>query len=76
MQQRKGVARKMLKGYKVMIQNLLPNVKSMNLICKQDLTELYKGVGFELLGPSEVVHGKDQWYEMRCLLHPKASTVL
>ena len=76
MQQRKGIARRMLQGYKVMIQNMLPHIRSMNLICKQNLIELYRGAGFELLGPSEVVHGKDQWYEMRQLLHPEASTVL
>ena len=76
MQQRKGIARRMLQGYKVMIQNMLPHIRSMNLICKQNLIELYMGACFELLGPSEVVHGKDQWYEMRQLLHPEASTVL
>ena len=76
MQRRKGIARRMLQGYKVMIQNLLPHIRSMNLICKQDLIKLYRGAGFELLGPSVVVHGKDQWYEMRQLLHPEASTVL
>lgn len=31
----------------------------------QDLIGLYKQSGFHLLGPSEVVHGKDQWYEMQ-----------
>ena len=25
---------------------------------------LYQGVGFQLIGPSGVVHGKDTWLEM------------
>lgn len=25
---------------------------------------LYEGAGFRLLGPSDVVHGKDPWYDM------------
>ena len=68
-QRRKGIARRMLQGYKVMIQNMLPQVQSMNLICKLDLIVLYKGAGFEVLGPSEVIHGKDQWYEMKQVLN-------
>jgi hypothetical protein len=29
------------------------------------LKGFYTSCGFELIGPSAVVHGKDQWYEMR-----------
>ena len=39
-------------------------VTSVRLISKQHLTLLYAGAGFTNLGPSSVVHGKDQWIEM------------
>jgi arylalkylamine N-acetyltransferase len=34
------------------------------IICKEYLVEFYKGCGFDMVGPSPVVHGKEQWYEM------------
>lgn len=35
------------------------------LICKEPLVPLYAGAGFQLVGPSDVVHGRDPWFEMR-----------
>jgi hypothetical protein len=26
--------------------------------------QLYRGAGFDLVGPSDVVHGADPWFEM------------
>lgn len=73
-QRRKGIAKRMLQGYRMMVQSMLPQVRSMHLICKQDLIELYRSAGFDLIGPSEVVHGKDQWYEMRQALDPEGDS--
>ncbi|CAN0077984.1 unnamed protein product, partial [Sphacelaria rigidula] len=42
-----------------------PRVKRICLIAKSKLLHMYAGVGFTLRGPSSVVHGKDQWFEMR-----------
>lgn len=42
-----------------------PRVKRICLIAKSKLLHMYAGVGFALRGPSSVVHGKDQWFEMR-----------
>ena len=45
--------------------DLYPQVKSRNLICKQEQIRLFQSAGFELVGPSDMVRGKRQWYEMR-----------
>ena len=36
----------------------------MLLICKEPLVALYSKAGFQVVGPSEVVHGADPWIEM------------
>ena len=69
---RKGIAKRMLQAYVVMIQNLLTQVQSIHLLCKEGLIELYKSAGFQLRGPSSVVHGKEQWFEMRRIVHSEA----
>ena len=61
---RKGVATRMLKAYLLMVQQTLPEVQCLRLICKKDLVPLYTTAGFEMIGPSDVQHGKDPWYEM------------
>jgi len=45
-------------------------LKAILLICHEELVELYRKVGFELVGKSQVLHGPREWYEMRCVLHP------
>ena len=64
---RKGLAKKMLQVHQQWMPHLLPQVKSRTLICKQDLIGLFQSAGFELLGPSEIVHGKREWYEVKQL---------
>lgn len=54
----------MLQGYVLMVQHMLPAVREIRLICKTDLIGLYTAAGFELVGPSDVEHGKDPWFEM------------
>jgi hypothetical protein len=41
------------------------NLIQILLICKSDLINFYQNVGFYLIGESEVVHGKDKWFEMK-----------
>jgi len=43
-------------------------VDQMALICKAHLIKFYESCGFALVGPSAVVHGKDQWFECRLRL--------
>ncbi len=35
------------------------------LICKHHLIPFYKTCGFQLVGESAVVHGKEKWFEMK-----------
>ncbi|KAF9915535.1 hypothetical protein BX616_005963 [Lobosporangium transversale] len=48
----------------------LPTVRleRVLLIAHKELISLYTGVGFELVGKSEVEHGPDPWFEMTCTL--------
>ena len=55
-----------------MIRNMLTQVQSIHLLCKEGLVELYTTAGFQLLGPSSVVHGKEQWFEMRQIVRSEA----
>lgn len=63
--QRKGIASRMLKAYLQFVQQSCPQVFSIQLICKKNLVSLYESAGFTLKGPSSVVHGKDQWYDLQ-----------
>ena len=48
----------------VVDERLWPEVERVRLLCKRELIGFYEGVGFRMVGPSEVEHGADQWYEM------------
>ena len=61
---RGGVGRDMVASY-VERHRDAPEVERLLLICKQHLIAFYAGTGFELIGPSVVVHGQDPWFEMR-----------
>eukprot|EP00457_Paulinella_chromatophora_P013705 gb/GEZN01014036.1/.p1 GENE.gb/GEZN01014036.1/~~gb/GEZN01014036.1/.p1 ORF type:complete len:245 (+),score=51.97 gb/GEZN01014036.1/:151-885(+) len=64
-----GLGSAMLKHYIRHVQQLAHRskdkkvVKKILLITKKNLISFYEGVGFNLYGPSSVVHGKMQWYE-------------
>lgn len=66
--QRKGIASRMLKAYLRYVQQSCPQARSVQLICKKNLIALYESAGFTLTGPSPVVHGQDQWYDLQVLL--------
>mmetsp|Transcript_28892 Transcript_28892/g.63632 ORF Transcript_28892/g.63632 Transcript_28892/m.63632 type:complete len:174 (+) Transcript_28892:44-565(+) len=63
---RQGLALKMLAKYKEHLASLGKDVcERALLMCKQNLVELYTKGGFTMVGPSPVVHGADQWFEMK-----------
>lgn len=61
---RRGVATRVLRAFLAYVQQSTPTLEEVRLICKEPLTGLYQGAGFRLLGPSDVVHGQDPWFEM------------
>ncbi|XRB14651.1 N-acetyltransferase domain-containing protein [Pseudoscourfieldia marina] len=66
-QRKNGLGAAMLRAYVRFIdaQKEQSGVKEMRLLCKEHLIKFYEGGGFELIGKSDVVHGKDTWFEMR-----------
>jgi len=65
---RRGLATAMLKRYIKFMDKLHPFISTLTLICKHELISLYAGAGFSYIGKSDVVHGKDQWFEMSVTL--------
>jgi len=61
---RKQIGTKTLKAYMRWITTATPQVERVLLLCKRSLIGFYEGAGFKMVGESDVVHGKDQWYEM------------
>ncbi|GJP75951.1 hypothetical protein CLOP_g6349 [Closterium sp. NIES-67] len=64
---RQGIGSRLLRAYIKHVSSIEePVLQSIRLLCKKPLLGFYKRVGFSLVGPSSVVHGRDQWFE--CLL--------
>ena len=61
---RQGLGRRMLRHYVEEVQGK-EQVRAIALICKEYLVDFYKQCGFVMVGPSDVEHGADPWYEMR-----------
>ena len=61
---RKQIGTKTLKAYMRWITTATPQVERVLLLCKRNLIGFYEGAGLKMVGESDVVHGKDQWYEM------------
>mmetsp|Transcript_22286 Transcript_22286/g.69787 ORF Transcript_22286/g.69787 Transcript_22286/m.69787 type:complete len:470 (+) Transcript_22286:110-1519(+) len=59
---RRGVARRALREYADWARRD-GTIRSMKLIAKAALLGLYRSVGFEIVGPSGIVHGREQWFE-------------
>ncbi|PNW70672.1 hypothetical protein CHLRE_17g729750v5 [Chlamydomonas reinhardtii] len=60
---RRGLATRMLRAYTAYVAATSPDLTGIRLLTKQNLIPLYEGAGFTLLGPSDVEHGADLWYE-------------
>lgn len=54
----------MLKKYLKHMPGALPHLKECRLICKEHLVGFYTEAGFRLDGESDIVHGKDPWFEL------------
>jgi len=62
------------KGFaKVMMKNFIEISKKINkekilLLCKENLVEMYKKMGYKKVGVSASTHGGAVWYEMEQVL--------
>lgn len=61
---RTGLGSRMLTAYLAHLRAEVPEAVRALLICKEHLIGFYAAAGFELIGPSQVVHGQDPWFEM------------
>ena len=61
---RKQIGTRTLRAYVRVVCERAPNVEKIVLLCKRELVGFYEGCGFKMVGPSDVEHGADQWYEM------------
>lgn len=64
---RRGIARAMVRAYVDVIaadKEHCGSARSMLLLAHAPLLGLYVQCGFDLLGPSAVVHGPEQWFDM------------
>lgn len=68
---RKGVATAMLTQYLETVQRhvneengLGSGIQSVVLIAKKELLGFYVNCGFEVIRPSAIVHGQEQWYDL------------
>jgi len=62
---RQGLATRMLRAYPSFVREHQPQIDEIRLICKAYLVQLYQQGGFDIVGPSPVVHGQDPWIEMK-----------
>ena len=60
---RRKIGLRLLKAYISTVKLSSPQVRSIRLICKPYLVHFYELAGFKVEGPSDIVHGKDQWIE-------------
>ena len=76
---RKGIAASLLKEYISHLERLHENgapYERILLIAHDNLVPLYSKAGFELVGPSKIVHGSLPWFEMRrVLVQPEPQSI-
>ncbi len=61
---RQGLGLALLSAYEDQAR-ALGGVERLLLITKDHLIRFYRRAGFDLVGPSSIVHGRDPWFEMR-----------
>lgn len=64
-ERRRGLASRLLTAYCPFVCAQNPTVQRLCLISKDHMVPLYLRAGFQVVGPSTVVHGKDPWIEMK-----------
>jgi len=62
---RRKVATNLLRHYVRIMKHLCPSLPLISLICKRHLIPFYQSCGFHMIGPSLVVWGKDNWFELQ-----------
>ena len=62
---REGIGTKTLRAYCRWVATRYEEIDVILLLCKKHLIGFYEGAGFKMVGESSVVHGADQWYDMR-----------
>lgn len=62
-ERRRGLGAEMMRRYLVEIRALGMYTRVV-LLAKERLISFYEGVGFSVIGRSEVVHGQEQWYDL------------
>ena len=60
---RAGVGRALLLSYLTQVYKASPQLAGVLLLCKRPLAAFYERAGFKVVGPSDVVHGQEQWLE-------------
>jgi N-acetylglutamate synthase-like GNAT family acetyltransferase len=60
----KGVATALLQSYISTIWETQSHIEKIALLTKFESGGLYLKCGFKMVGPSQVQHGKEQWFEM------------
>jgi predicted PhzF superfamily epimerase YddE/YHI9/predicted GNAT family N-acyltransferase len=75
---RRGIATQMLQQYIQMIQsiNIKSRPKKIVLLAKSHLLSFYVNCGFQVLQPSSITHGKEQWYDVEMILSVNNDTTL
>jgi len=70
---RQGVAVGLLREFVRRCEEVADDrLRTVLLICHQELIDLYRKAGFELVGRSDVVHGPREWFEMKHVLQAAA----
>lgn len=66
---RKGVGSLILKQYLELVKRQHKNLQQITLVSKKHLISFYESAGFELVGESDLEHGKETWYELKMELN-------
>ncbi|ELU00181.1 hypothetical protein CAPTEDRAFT_220811 [Capitella teleta] len=65
---KKGIARKLLSFYETHLLTLNPKPSKIVFVCKENIIDFYKYLGYSYLGPSSEVYGSARWFSMEKLL--------
>jgi ribosomal protein S18 acetylase RimI-like enzyme len=72
---RKGIATKMLKDY---VEHMRATndgtIEKLVLLAKDNLLAFYENCGFQVIGPSAIEHGSEQWYDLELDIMAKTPT--
>ena len=61
---RHGIGTALIQNYMQTMESMSDGVDKVVLMAKQDLLGFYVKCGFSVLRPSDIVHGKEQWFHL------------